>query len=1105
MKKFFIFCLLCFAIGNIDGVPLSDFYPFGNETSDRRAPTNDDGSTEPIPVSSLFPLFNHQHDSLIAAWMFITTWNNVAFFGADEVGKQKRCTFQCVLVTNGRHSFTIFLYNKIEWTTGTASNGNSSSGLGGTPAQVGFDAGDGLNFYAIEASRKASVINVTRMSNIDHPGKFIFRVDTTQITNGGCNVEGTLTITPREATMLGGTQLIISGPCFNQTKSMTLVMSNGEEAPCRKYNEFSVSCISPQVYRTGKEMVSLHLIQGNNQTMTFHGVLTIDEDRRLPAINTDDVEPCPCTLEVASLDTTRFSIDPICHKQEGSRYECSNQQFAQVCFKQNIASSHGYDHQCCYDEVGVLMNPDGYYGSGYVNRYHYHGGGDDNVPFLSNFVYDTLLYQHCCIYTSQDMLEVNSNFESCASFYTRRPPNSCLNYIPPRPASSVTSFVVQPYPEAEIIEVQVNQIRGIDVLVNGTLLDFDSAFSNVISAEGATIEKILDNPPTVVTNFYTEGLSIQTSCNLNVLNLLIFISPDRHNGNLTGLFGDNDGIKGNDLASNNNDLINANASASDIHHTFGLSWRIKESESLFTYERGKTNASYQNENFIPIFEIPENVSTRITDMCGSNSECIYDYLVTNDEQFGQISADLSDSFDDILGLTAPVDTCGFPPNTSNGAWYANGYTEGSIAFLNCTNGYYPVNVNLECLSTGNWSSVNISCIPFPDCGGPSPVANGLWVPNEGSNGRRATLRCKNGFYGDEIEIPCTDNGTWTEYEGSCLAAQTLSSTSDSNSKMSTASVTMTSSNFEDTTKPKTSDEIVQPSSKVYTSIRTTRQASTVMPTTQISSRQTLSSIQSSISVSSTSDSNSKMSTASVLMTSSNLEDTTKTKTSDEIGQSSSKVYTSIRTSRQASTVMPTTQIFSRQTLSSMQSSTTQSAQTTRPGTSTPTTAAKTSTIHNQQEISQTSESFPLQTSSNMPHSQFVSVKSTSSIDIKSTQGSIVGNEQISEAIAGSTTRKLSSTLKSSDTNESTGTGNFTIAISVTISVFCLAIVVTVVAVAMVKISKQRKGGLNRYEIRKSYEEDRSSTNSDPSSLYNFQIKRPLFGQEWSHQQPNHLH
>ncbi|VDI32036.1 Hypothetical predicted protein [Mytilus galloprovincialis] len=936
----------------------------------------------------------------------------------------------------------------------------------------------------------------------------------------------------------------------------------------------------------------------------------LDDDNQLPAITTDDVQPCPCTLEVASLDTTRFSIDPLCHNQEGSRYECSNQQFAQVCFKQNIASSQGYDHQCCYNDEGVLMNPDGYYGSGYVNRYHYHGDGNRNVPFLSNFVYDTLLYQHCCIYTSQDMMEVNSNFGSCASFYTIRPPNSCLNYVPPRPArvtgdphfvtfdgqaytfnpvgeftalsngnlslqlrmeqigtfpaSSVTSFVVRPYPEAEIIEVQVNQIRGIDVLVNGTLLDFDLSISKVISVEGATIEKISENPPTVVTNFYTEGLSIQSSSNLNILNLLILTSPDRQTGNLTGLFGDNDGIKGNDLVSNNNDLINANASASDIHHTFGLSYNEQfgqmsadwsdsfnvilgltaqvvicgfapNTSNGAWYANGYTEGSIASLNctngYYPVDVNLKclssgnwssvNISCIAFPDCGGPSPVANGLWVPNEGSNGrratlrckngfngdeiEITCTDNGTWTEHEGSCLAVVICGFPPNTSNGAWYANGYTEGSIASLNCTNGYYPVDVNLKCLSSGNWSSVNISCIPFPDCGGPSPVANGLWVPNEGSNGKRATLRCKDGFDGDDFEISCTDNGTWTEYEGSCLAAQSLSSTSASNSKMSTASVTMTSSNLEDTTKTKTSDEIVQSSSKVYTSIRTTRPSSTAMPTTQRSSQQTLSSNQASTSVSSTSDLNSKMSTPSVTMTSSNLEDTTKTKTSDEIVQSSSKVYTPIRTTRPSSTAMPTTQRPSQQTLSSTQSSTTPSADTTRPRTSTPTTAAKTSTSHNQQDISQTSESSLLQTSSNIPHSQFISVKTTSSIDIKSTQDSIVDNAHTSEAIDGSTTRKSSSTLKSSDTNESTGTNNFTIAISVTISVVCLAIVVTVVSVAMVKISKQRKGGLNRYQVRKSYEEDRSSTNSDPSSLYNYQIKRPLFGQEWSHQQLNHSH
>ena len=52
-------------------------------------------------------------------------------------------TFQAVLVTDGRHSFAIFNYNLIVWTTGTASGGNDD-GLGGTPAQVSDGVGGGV-------------------------------------------------------------------------------------------------------------------------------------------------------------------------------------------------------------------------------------------------------------------------------------------------------------------------------------------------------------------------------------------------------------------------------------------------------------------------------------------------------------------------------------------------------------------------------------------------------------------------------------------------------------------------------------------------------------------------------------------------------------------------------------------------------------------------------------------------------------------------------------------------------------------------------------------------------------------------------------------------
>ncbi|XP_076091868.1 protein mesh-like isoform X1 [Mytilus galloprovincialis] len=1028
MKLFDIVLVFLFSLDYTYCISTADFYSFGSENGDTRAPTNDDGSTSPISVSSLFPFFNHQHDSLIvntngvisflgpmstytpspfplasnkrlvapywadidtsnggiiwyrettnstllqkaseeiqrlfpkqynfkASWMFIGTWKEVAFYHADSIGKQKRNTFQCVLITNGRHSFAMFLYDRIEWTTGTASGGNSSTGLGGTPAQVGFDAGDGINYFAVNASRTADIINIPQMSNVDIPGKYIFRVDSTSIEQGGCNVNGTLTITPREALMYGGTRLIISGPCFNMAKNIKLYMSDYNEVSCNLLTDISISCISPMVTNIGKHRVSLH-VQLSQTITKFPGTLTIvnpaiakqvlkrepkqwkynsqvsvnwnptvlnfpsnenislhlytirkenliypvlayhskistlssvefangkhtfnlqfskdagiikmstnnpkspyywsdmftvnvnrqnstascyewwSMDLNQQTITSKDVNPCPCTLEVANIDSARFSVDPQCYIIEGSEFVCQFQPNAKVCYRLNIPSSSGYDHQCCYDKSGVLMNPNGDStdGSGYVNRYHFQGSSDSNVPFLSNFVFDVVPYMHCCMFPFQDFGpdEMDTARKQCSLFFDRRPPNSCMNYIPPRPArvsgdphfvtfdgqtytfnpvgeftalsngnfslqlrmeqftdtraSIVTSFVAQPYPTADVIEVQPNTIRGIAVLVNGELIDFNSSESmsaSVISAEGSTIVKTSDSPPTVIATFYTEDISIIATSMISLLNLVIMTSPDRHTGNLTGLFGDNDGDVGNDLHSKDNDLTQGNASMVTIHNDFGLSWRAAENESLFTYTGGRTYESYQNLNFVPTFDIPANIDPTITQLCKSNSDCIYDYYVTANRRFGQMSANVSDEFARISSYTIPVATCGFPSNVSDAVWVADGYTQGSSARLLCNRNFFQVDVVITCTPSGNWSDFNVTCMPLPACGKPQVIANGYWVPVEGTDGRRATLQCKDGYYApiEKVRIICSLNGTWTYLEVQCNIVTTSSSSS----------------------------------------------------------------------------------------------------------------------------------------------------------------------------------------------------------------------------------------------------------------------------------------------------------------------------------------
>lgn len=81
------------------------------------------------------------------------------------------------MATNGTQSYVLFLYadGEMQWTTGDASGG--TAGLGGTPAQVGFNAGNGVNYYSLPGSQTPNVINVVNSTNAAVPGLWVFKVD----------------------------------------------------------------------------------------------------------------------------------------------------------------------------------------------------------------------------------------------------------------------------------------------------------------------------------------------------------------------------------------------------------------------------------------------------------------------------------------------------------------------------------------------------------------------------------------------------------------------------------------------------------------------------------------------------------------------------------------------------------------------------------------------------------------------------------------------------------------------------------------------------------------------------------------------------------------
>ena len=73
-------------------------------------------------------------------------------------------------------TYAIYLYadGEIQWTTGDADGG--VNGLGGNPAQVGFNRGDGTDFGVIPMSGTADVINIASTSNVGVGGQYIFKI-----------------------------------------------------------------------------------------------------------------------------------------------------------------------------------------------------------------------------------------------------------------------------------------------------------------------------------------------------------------------------------------------------------------------------------------------------------------------------------------------------------------------------------------------------------------------------------------------------------------------------------------------------------------------------------------------------------------------------------------------------------------------------------------------------------------------------------------------------------------------------------------------------------------------------------------------------------------
>lgn len=126
--------------------------------------------------------------------------------------------------------------------------------------------------------------------------------------------------------------------------------------------------------------------------------------------------------------------------------------------------------------------------------------------------------------------------------------------------------------------------------INGEWLHLDSG--ETISVGGGSIYR--NGSVFIVTN--ADGDGFWASVRSSHINLRAFIHEDR-GSDVAGLLGNNDGIRGNDLAMADGTVLPTPVPVTQLYGVYADSWRVTDATSLLVYGDGESTATFTNRHF----------------------------------------------------------------------------------------------------------------------------------------------------------------------------------------------------------------------------------------------------------------------------------------------------------------------------------------------------------------------------------------------------------------------------------------------------------------------------------------------------------------------------
>jgi len=211
------------------------------------------------------------------------------------------------------------------------------------------------------------------------------------------------------------------------------------------------------------------------------------------------------------------------------------------------------------------------------------------------------------------------------------------------------------------ISIYLNQFGNMNIFLKDSqspqVIPIGNSF---ISQDGILISRIEDSKYQIL--LPTSGVSLIIISRFSMLNLIVIL-PNSLKSKTRGLLGNWNGNQNDDfiLRNGNGNIIPITSNFETLHSNFGLEYMINENESLFIYSNGTNFNSFNDDLFIPNFEIEfssiEFENQARSGCIGSNIDldaCLFDVSQTQNILASQLFLEIGNIYDNLKSdLSSP--------------------------------------------------------------------------------------------------------------------------------------------------------------------------------------------------------------------------------------------------------------------------------------------------------------------------------------------------------------------------------------------------------------------------------------------------------------------